>query len=93
MTTRLAILLLAAVPARAAAQDAAPADTTTAACEDETKGLTARADDLVALVGDRDDLVVVGHSLGGFVAPAASRMRRWTSRGRWGPTRTCRPAS
>lgn len=34
MTTRLAILLLAAVPARAAAQDAAPADTTTAACED-----------------------------------------------------------
>lgn len=38
-------------------------------CEDETKGLTATADELVTVVGDRDDLVVVGHSLGGFVAP------------------------
>lgn len=38
-------------------------------CEDETKGLTDSADVVVEAVGDRRDLVVVGHSFGGFTAP------------------------
>lgn len=38
-------------------------------CEDEGKDLEATADGLAALVGKRGDLVVVGHSFGGFVAP------------------------
>jgi pimeloyl-ACP methyl ester carboxylesterase len=37
--------------------------------EDETAGLSEYADTVVDAVGDRTDLVVVGHSLGGFTAP------------------------
>lgn len=37
--------------------------------EDETAGLWENADAVVEAVGGRRDLVVVGHSLGGFVAP------------------------
>lgn len=37
-------------------------------CEDETKGLTETADVVVDEIGDRRDLVVVGHSFGGFTA-------------------------
>ena len=37
--------------------------------EDEEAGLWDYADAVVAAVGDRDDLVVVAHSLGGFTAP------------------------
>lgn len=38
-------------------------------CEDEGKDLQATTDWLAGLVGEHDDLVVVGHSFGGFVAP------------------------
>ena len=37
--------------------------------EDESAGLWENADAVVGAVGDRRDLVVVGHSLGGFTAP------------------------
>jgi pimeloyl-ACP methyl ester carboxylesterase len=37
--------------------------------EDESAGLWENADAVVEAVGDRQDLVVVGHSLGGFIAP------------------------
>jgi pimeloyl-ACP methyl ester carboxylesterase len=37
--------------------------------EDESAGLWENADSVVEAVGDRRDLVVVGHSLGGFIAP------------------------
>jgi pimeloyl-ACP methyl ester carboxylesterase len=37
--------------------------------EDEALGLCDHADAVVEAVGDRRDLVVVGHSLGGFTAP------------------------
>lgn len=38
-------------------------------CEDDTAGLPEYADAVVAAVGDRTGLVVVGQSLGGFVVP------------------------
>jgi pimeloyl-ACP methyl ester carboxylesterase len=38
-------------------------------CEDESAGLAEYAGTVVAAIGDRTDLVVVGHSLGGFTAP------------------------
>jgi pimeloyl-ACP methyl ester carboxylesterase len=38
-------------------------------CEDDSAGLTEYADTVVEAVGDRSDLVVVGQSFGGFVAP------------------------
>jgi pimeloyl-ACP methyl ester carboxylesterase len=37
--------------------------------EDSSAGWTAYADAVVKAVGDRSELVVVGHSLGGFTAP------------------------
>jgi pimeloyl-ACP methyl ester carboxylesterase len=37
--------------------------------EDESAGWPEYADTVVRAIGDRDDLVVVGHSLGGFTAP------------------------
>ncbi|MBX9243544.1 alpha/beta hydrolase [Actinotalea ferrariae] len=37
-------------------------------CEDETKGLAETADTVVEAIGDRRDVVVVGHSFGGFTA-------------------------
>jgi pimeloyl-ACP methyl ester carboxylesterase len=38
-------------------------------CEDETAGLAAYRDAVVAAIGERRDLVVVAQSLGGFTAP------------------------
>ena len=38
-------------------------------CEDESAGLWDNADAVVDAIGERRDLVVVGHSLGGFTAP------------------------
>jgi pimeloyl-ACP methyl ester carboxylesterase len=38
-------------------------------CEDESAGLWDYADAVTAAIGDRRELVVVGHSLGGFTAP------------------------
>jgi pimeloyl-ACP methyl ester carboxylesterase len=38
-------------------------------CDDPSAGLAENADAVVAAIGDRTDLVVVGHSLGGFTAP------------------------
>jgi pimeloyl-ACP methyl ester carboxylesterase len=38
-------------------------------CDDDSAGLDDYADVVVAAVGDRDDVVVVGQSMGGFVAP------------------------
>ncbi|MFC4068804.1 alpha/beta fold hydrolase [Actinoplanes subglobosus] len=38
-------------------------------CDDDTAGLPEYADAVIAAAGDREDLVVVGHSLGGFTAP------------------------
>lgn len=38
-------------------------------CEDETKDLEETADMVVREIGDRRELVVVGHSFGGFTAP------------------------
>lgn len=38
-------------------------------CDDDTAGLPDYADAVVAAIGDRTDLVVVGQSLGGFTAP------------------------
>ncbi|WP_020386781.1 alpha/beta fold hydrolase [Kribbella catacumbae] len=39
-------------------------------CDDESAGLSAYCDAVVTAVGQRTDLVVVAHSLGGFTAPA-----------------------
>jgi pimeloyl-ACP methyl ester carboxylesterase len=38
-------------------------------CEDDTAGLQNYADTVVDAIGGRGDLVVVGHSFGGFTAP------------------------
>ena len=38
-------------------------------CDDESAGLSEYADTVVEAIGDRGDLVVVAHSLGGFTAP------------------------
>jgi pimeloyl-ACP methyl ester carboxylesterase len=38
-------------------------------CEDDSAGLREYADTVVDSIGDRTDLVVVGHSYGGFTAP------------------------
>ena len=38
-------------------------------CDDDAAGLPEYADAVVAAIGDRTDVVVVGQSLGGFVAP------------------------
>jgi hypothetical protein len=38
-------------------------------CEDQSAGLSEYADTVVEAIGDRGDLVVVAHSLGGFTAP------------------------
>ena len=38
-------------------------------CDDESAGLSEYADTVVEAIGDRRDLVVVAHSLGGFTAP------------------------
>ncbi|MEV4517568.1 alpha/beta hydrolase family protein [Dactylosporangium sp. NPDC049525] len=38
-------------------------------CTDESAGLPEYADAVVGAIGDRTDLVVVAHSLGGFTAP------------------------
>ncbi len=45
-------------------------------CDDDTAGLPEYADAVVAAVGDRADIIVVGQSLGGFTAPlVAERIR------------------
>jgi pimeloyl-ACP methyl ester carboxylesterase len=38
-------------------------------CDDDAAGLNEYADTVVEAIGDRTDLIVVGHSLGGFTAP------------------------
>ena len=38
-------------------------------CDDDSAGLSDYADEVVAAAGDRDDVVVVAQSLGGFTAP------------------------
>lgn len=38
-------------------------------CDDESAGLMQYADSVVEAIGDRTDLVVVGHSFGGYTAP------------------------
>jgi pimeloyl-ACP methyl ester carboxylesterase len=38
-------------------------------CDDDTAGLRDYADTVIAAIGDREDLVVVGTSYGGFTAP------------------------
>ena len=38
-------------------------------CEDESAGLAEYADTVVEAVGDRTELILVAHSLGGFTAP------------------------
>ena len=43
--------------------------------DDESAGLTEYADTVVDAVGDRADLVVVAHSLGGFTAPLVCERR------------------
>ena len=38
-------------------------------CDDDSAGLSEYADTVVDAIGDRTDLIVVAHSLGGFTAP------------------------
>lgn len=38
-------------------------------CDDDSAGLSEYADTVVKAIGDRTDLVVVGQSFGGFMAP------------------------
>jgi pimeloyl-ACP methyl ester carboxylesterase len=38
-------------------------------CDDDTAGLNEYAGTVIEAIGDRTDLIVVGHSLGGFTAP------------------------
>jgi pimeloyl-ACP methyl ester carboxylesterase len=38
-------------------------------CDDDTAGLNEYARTVIEAIGDRTDLIVVGHSLGGFTAP------------------------
>ncbi len=38
-------------------------------CDDDTAGLNEYVDTVVEAIGDRTDVLVVGHSLGGFTAP------------------------
>ena len=51
--------------------------------EDEAAGLWDYADAVVEAVGDRRDLVVVGHSLGGFTAPLVCARRPPTCSSSW----------
>jgi pimeloyl-ACP methyl ester carboxylesterase len=44
-------------------------------CDDDTAGLDEYTDAVVDAIGDRDDLVVVGQSLAGFVAPLVAARR------------------
>jgi len=44
-------------------------------CDDDAAGLDEYADTVVDAVGDRRDLVVVGHSYGGFTAPLVADRR------------------
>lgn len=45
-------------------------------CEDESAGLAETVDAVLEAIGERHDVVVVGHSLGGIVAPlVAQRIR------------------
>ncbi len=38
-------------------------------CDDDTAGLNEYVDTVIEAIGDRTDVIVVGHSLGGFTAP------------------------
>lgn len=38
-------------------------------CDDDATGLTQYAETVIDAIGDRTDLVIVGHSFGGFTAP------------------------
>lgn len=38
-------------------------------CDDDSAGLKEYADSVIAAIGDREHLIVVGHSYGGFTAP------------------------
>ena len=52
--------------------------------EDEAAGWSEYTDVVVEAIGDRSEVVVVGHSLGGFTAPLVCerlRVHRWTSEG------------
>ena len=42
-------------------------------CEDDAAGWTEYADTVIRALGDRGDLIVVGHFLGGFTAPPSPR--------------------
>jgi pimeloyl-ACP methyl ester carboxylesterase len=44
-------------------------------CEDEAAGWNEYADTVIAAIGDREDLVVVAQSLGGFTAPIVCARR------------------
>lgn len=44
-------------------------------CDDDTAGLEQYADAAVAQIGDRDDVVVVAHSFGGFTGPLVCARR------------------
>jgi pimeloyl-ACP methyl ester carboxylesterase len=45
-------------------------------CDDPSAGLDENADAVVAAIGDRTDLVVVGHSLGGYLSRPAELAER-----------------
>jgi pimeloyl-ACP methyl ester carboxylesterase len=45
-------------------------------CDDESAGLAEYAEVVLDAIGDRRDLVVVGQSLGGFVAPLVAAQRQ-----------------
>ena len=45
-------------------------------CDDESAGWSEYTDTVVGAVGDRSDLIVVGHSLGGFTAPLVTTRLR-----------------
>lgn len=57
---------LVAAELRARGHDAVAPDLP---CDNDTAGLNEYADSVVEAVGDRNDLVVVGQSFGGFIAP------------------------
>jgi pimeloyl-ACP methyl ester carboxylesterase len=52
-------------------------------CDDDSAGLNEYADTVVGAVGDRKDLVVVGHSFGGFTAPLVAHRLQVDVRSCW----------
>ena len=54
-------------------------------CDDDSAGLPEYASTVLEAIGDRDDVVVVAQSLGGFTAPLVADQAPVRARSSWWP--------